>query len=465
MDLIIIEDNSFSLNMLSEIIDKYFENKKVIAGYSTAEAALEYLKSGHADAVICDIKLPGMNGLEFAKICTQSHPLIPIVLISAYSQFEYAQKAINTNVVSYILKPITYENLSEAFTVLENASISSMHNKCSSFPDCSTLSRIQENLRSIIYDRSQKPNPDNMSDFDLIDNKHIYIITLKENNLEQYMSSIWAHGFDRLTTTISNILYSSIANSVTFFLKYQKPFFDIAVLSSKELIKDYIFSGITPLYSLLKFPADVELFSHICNIDDCAGIVDFNINKTISYIFNGFNPDIRMPLYSDKELALLSEKIFDKAVERFGIDTVEALDINPCKFSQKVERDKIEHFVAYQTNQIGKFLSARTSSVIDRAIKFINDNYYKNISLIDVAQYVALSPKYFSRYFKEYTGYTFLAYKEQIRIKAAIKLIQNNPEIKNAVIAQQLGYENETTFCKNFKKVTGFSTAHYRIKK
>ena len=41
MDIIIIEDNSFSLSMLSEIINNFFEGKKVIGGYSTAEEALE----------------------------------------------------------------------------------------------------------------------------------------------------------------------------------------------------------------------------------------------------------------------------------------------------------------------------------------------------------------------------------------------------------------------------------------
>lgn len=464
MDIIIIEDNSFSLSMLSEIINNFFEGKKVIGGYSTAEEALEYLKSGHADAVICDIKLPGMSGLEFAKICTQSHPLIPIVLISAYSQFEYAQKAINTNVVSYVLKPITYENLSEAFTALDNASITITHNRCSSFPDHSALCRVQTALCSILYDPTQEPTIDNISDFELIGNKHIYIITLKENNIEQYMSSVWTHGFDRLTATISNILYTSISDSITFFLRYQKPFFDIAVLSSKELTNDCIFSGLAPLYSLLKFSADVELLSHICGINDHTGIVNFNINKILSYVFGNLSININTSLYSIKELALLSEKLFDKAIGTFGIESIVDLDINPCKFTERCERAELEHFIAHQTEQIRKLVTERTNNVIDRAIKFINNNYSKNISLSDVAQHVALSPKYFSRYFKECTGYTFLAYKEQIRIKAAITLIQNDPEIKNAVIAQQLGYESETTFCKNFKKVTGFSTAHYRTK-
>lgn len=465
MDIIIIEDNPFSLDILSEIIDRFFENKRIVAKYSNAEDALEYLKNGYADAVICDIKLPGMSGLEFAEICTKTHPLIPIALISAYSQFEYAQKAINTNVVSYVLKPVTYDNLSEAFTALEKASVSSVHHKSSSFPDYSVLVQIQSSLQTALYNPLSAKSSSKLTDFSLINNKHIYIVTFRENNIEQYMSSVWNHGFNRFTATISNILYSSIADSVTFFLSYKKPFFDIAVLSEKELSKDCIFSGLTPLYSLLKFPGDVELFSHIHNINAYSEIVSFNMNKTILYIFSGCNADINFSMYSDKDISLLSEKIFDKAIESFGIETIKDLAINPYNLQNNIKQLETEQFLAHQIKQINKIITTRSNSTMERAIKFINDNYSKNISLIDVAQYVALSPKYFSRCFKEYTGCNFLAYKEQTRINAAIKLLQENPEIKNTVIAQKLGYESETTFCKSFKKHTGFSTAHYRNKR
>ncbi len=465
MDIIIIEDNPFSLETLSEIIDRFFENKRIVAKYSNAEDALEYLKDGYADAVICDIKLPGMSGLEFAEICTKTHPLIPIALISAYSQFEYAQKAINTNVVSYVLKPVTYDNLSEAFSALEKASVSSVHHKSSSFPDSSVLVKIRANLQKAIYNPALPNGSKELGDFGLINNKHIYIVTLSENNIEQYMSSVWNHGFDRFTTTISNILYSSIADSTTFFLSYKKPFFDIAVLSENELSKDSIISGITPLYSLLKFPGSVELFSHIRDINEYDEIIGFNINKAILYIFSGNGADIDTSVYSGKELALLSEKVFDKAIENFGIDTVKNLAINPYKLQNNTARREYEQFLNHQVKQINNIIATRSNGTMERAIKFINDNYSKNISLMDVAQYVALSPKYFSRCFKEYTGCNFIAYKEQIRINAAIKLIRENPEIKNTVIAQKLGYESETTFCKSFKKHTDFSTAHYRNKK
>ena len=147
MKIVIIEDDEFSLMMLEEIFDKYFSEVKILGCFSEAETALDFLADTTVDLIITDIKLPGMDGIEFAKICTERHPLTPIILLSAYNNFEYARKAINTSVVDYILKPITYDNLYNAINSVKTAFYTSNQ---IDYMDFVTMENCTELLRSYL---------------------------------------------------------------------------------------------------------------------------------------------------------------------------------------------------------------------------------------------------------------------------------------------------------------------------
>ena len=62
--------------------------------------------------------MPEMLGTELAKICSESHPEIFIVLFSAYKDFNYALDAIKYNVFDYILKPFSRSTLTETISKL-----------------------------------------------------------------------------------------------------------------------------------------------------------------------------------------------------------------------------------------------------------------------------------------------------------------------------------------------------------
>lgn len=66
------------------------------------------------DLVLTDIVMPGMTGLELVEYCAARHPDTRFILLSAYSEFSYAQKAMAFGVSRYVLKPIDTEKLMEA---------------------------------------------------------------------------------------------------------------------------------------------------------------------------------------------------------------------------------------------------------------------------------------------------------------------------------------------------------------
>ncbi len=82
--------------------------------------ALEFLKSCRPDAIISDIKMPHMDGIELARQIDESPLLsgIPIILLSGYREFSYAQSAIQYHVNHYILKPVTRQKLRQLEDIL-----------------------------------------------------------------------------------------------------------------------------------------------------------------------------------------------------------------------------------------------------------------------------------------------------------------------------------------------------------
>lgn len=84
---------------------------EVVGEASNGLIALEKFKKLLPDIVITDIHMDEMNGLEFAEKARQEKPDVRIIILSGYDEFEYAKKAIEIKVYSYILKPVLPEEI------------------------------------------------------------------------------------------------------------------------------------------------------------------------------------------------------------------------------------------------------------------------------------------------------------------------------------------------------------------
>ena len=84
---------------------------------SDGELAWQILEQ-KPDIVITDIKMPFMDGLQLAGLIRRELPDTRIVILSGYSEFEYAQEALRIGVTEYLLKPITPRQLREVIEKL-----------------------------------------------------------------------------------------------------------------------------------------------------------------------------------------------------------------------------------------------------------------------------------------------------------------------------------------------------------
>ena len=90
----------------------------IVGDESDGELAYPMIIREQPDILITDIKMPFMDGLELSKLLRKDMPMLKIIIISGYSDFGYAQQAIDIGVNEYLLKPVTPGKL---VTAVQNA--------------------------------------------------------------------------------------------------------------------------------------------------------------------------------------------------------------------------------------------------------------------------------------------------------------------------------------------------------
>ena len=101
----IIDDEPRQRRGMEQLIIALRPEAEVLA-FRNAKEALEALRVQPAQIIFSDIRMPHMTGLDLAQRVHERMPNTLVILISAYSEFEYAHKAIELGVFSYLLKPI-----------------------------------------------------------------------------------------------------------------------------------------------------------------------------------------------------------------------------------------------------------------------------------------------------------------------------------------------------------------------
>lgn len=104
--LILVDDEPWALIGLEEIIEWEAMGFTVAARCECGQEALEAAEQIQPDAIITDIRMPDMSGIELYQRLSESHPGIVGAVVSAYADFEIAREAIKLSLLYYILKPL-----------------------------------------------------------------------------------------------------------------------------------------------------------------------------------------------------------------------------------------------------------------------------------------------------------------------------------------------------------------------
>lgn len=111
LKLIIVDDESIFVEYISTAIDWNTYGYELIFTARNGIEALELISMEQPDVALIDIDMPYLNGLELSDVLKEKFPDIAIILITGYSEFEYAKKAVKVGVEDYILKPFDKSEL------------------------------------------------------------------------------------------------------------------------------------------------------------------------------------------------------------------------------------------------------------------------------------------------------------------------------------------------------------------
>lgn len=120
----------------------------------------------------------------------------------------------------------------------------------------------------------------------------------------------------------------------------------------------------------------------------------------------------------------------------------------------------LENILAPELKYKGITISTKNRYIL-QAMKYIEENYEKNISMKDVCKSLLISESYLTKLFKNHTDYSFVDYLTGYRMQKACELL-NDSTLRIYAIAEAVGYRDQRYFSVLFKKYVGVTPREYR---
>lgn len=513
---------------------------EVIAEAKNGVEALEKLKEENVDVVITDIKMPIMDGIELSKRIREEYKDIEIVILSGFSEFDYAREAIRFNAYEYLLKPTKKIKLIEIFHKMKVKLDKQKENKKKSISNNVILNEGYENLRREfllgVLDGDRQVLNDikcNMDKLELDIDGEMFVsavIDINITSVKERIEEAWKNDNKILTYVYKNIVdevLKNIENSISvvrsineidvlfcFNDKKNQNEYIIEILDDiNKKLKSIVFKnsdvkigiGIGFAYSSILqasrsykqakkaieetfFESDkfINVFnnaefefeqhwiknytkevSHIVNTivkgdkDDLEKLINIMFDKFIEY---KINPKIIKDYCYILQFTLISNS--------YGlIDENEASKIQ-SEFDYVIKKsDSLqelrEEIINLSINTSNVFIKLNNKEIenkeviIKKAKDYIKANYSKKLTLDSISEEVYLSPNYFSVLFKKVTGETYIEYLQDVRMRAAKKMLEDRTK-KVYEVAFAIGYSDYKYFVSKFKKAVGVSPKEYR---
>ncbi|MFC3747300.1 response regulator [Paenibacillus sp. GCM10012306] len=466
--------------------------------------ALEILRQYDIQLVITDIRMPDMDGLTLMAQTKEEHIEVDFLIISGYSDFAYAQRAIGLGAKGYLLKPVKREDLQTAVEHVEQ--------------EITTRQALSRNMEHISR-RAQETDRKELSMYmQGAVNDEAWILQTQGQNPELWQNyrlcllreELWINqpGADS-SHSIESIAYRVYGRQGCICLQH-RPYLILAVDAAvdpgvfptalKAEQKDAIIAMTGPQQGLKELPNSytqaLELYHHSYLFPDRNCILPTHIERleqqwelpyeelyalfqligtknsgTITQgISKVFHKDT-LQRYHIRYTQQLSRAIVQMLEEYVRVITPymgeETLDIECLRnlFDYHGIRDYIQA-LQQQLLRLNQFYyeykcSYRNTQDLNEAIRFIHESYHKPLDLAMVSNHVSLNYAYFSNLFKKNIGKGFAEYLRDVRLDKARRLLAETDH-KIVEVATMVGYESYKSFTRTFRDVMDMQPTEYR---
>ncbi len=211
--IVIVEDEEPVRKAISEVIDWEKHGFELVFQANDGQEALDFIQDMQPDVLFTDICMPIMDGLELTKKVMEINRSIKVVILTGYSEFEYAKQAINLNVNKYILKPITAAELTGILVELKTELDDEIREKRS----LNHYKKQYEESRKILEEKAFLNLLDsNRKEYITIeyfarlgidlDAENYIVSVLVAENIDEIVKSQWDNDFQLLDFAICNVV-------------------------------------------------------------------------------------------------------------------------------------------------------------------------------------------------------------------------------------------------------------------
>ncbi|OPJ65128.1 response regulator transcription factor [Clostridium oryzae] len=503
LKVLIVDDEPLVREGLKNIIPWEDYNFSICGEGSDGRDGLNEIKQLKPDLVLIDIKMPGLPGIEVMRQAREQGYQCKFIILTGYSDFQYAKSSIELGVESYLLKPIDedelIENVRKVAKQIEEEQVIKMHVENSekymreaiirdillSNVDIECVNGIFNDECSV-FRAAILDIVDSIKDRDKINNEIIKLIEdnfIRLINLEALVvdNKVCVLFINQEKDIVIDIL-KKISNNIESYLN-KEVFISVgSVENNCESIgnsyrtarmlgdKKFIFLGKTNI--VLADDVETNTIS-IGNFDiekfeqELSTYIEINDEEKIIRILDRIEFNFTKSDYSAEMIKSICSNIYVK-IKYNLIDNYDELEdyfpMDSYIIQQVYKMDRLSSIISYLHKEftcIGtKICNSCSGNVMKRILSYIEKNYYKDLKLETLAEIFNYNSAYLGKIFKNYTNETFNTYVDKVRIENAKKLLLEN-KLKVYKISEKVGYKNTDYFYGKFKKYVGVSPKEF----
>ncbi|MCL6602615.1 MAG: response regulator [Paenibacillus sp.] len=515
--LLIADDEALEREGLELMIRHILPDTFIFLHAENGRKAIQIAEEERPDFIFMDIKMPGIQGLEAVRQISAKFPSTKIVMITAHDYFSYAKEGLALGVRDYLLKPARREEVMDVLKLLiaEKEEEKRLRNEQLELQEkLSQLIPLAENELSLLLmlESVQEVELDQLASLLKIQWHKGYAMVLsfsrnskKEAEDFQLAKREIYESVKQLTKpNLSCIAGPIVGHQMALFIPLPpgRPGYSQRVISLDwgERIRGFVeerfrlslsvgigsvregWDGMSRSFreAVRVCADDNELLSvrHYDDITQSSGqaIISLDDEKKLLDAILRHNKQETAERFSS-----LYELLEGKGNSSFitlrgeiiglllflcrGVQSGDGAELI-TSLSGLEDRDSLRTTaMAWLGSFIDGLKEGREQSrshVLQRALHYIGQKYKEDISMEQSAEYVNLSPHYFSKLFKQHSGETFIDYVTRLRIHEA-KLLISEERLSLKEICYEVGYRDPNYFSRVFKKATGTTPSEYRL--
>lgn len=503
MRVLIVEDEVKIRKGLAKLIDNHTTHT-VIGEAKNGKEGLEMIRCYHPDLVITDIRMPVMGGLEMLKELHEEEMKQHCVLLSGYSEFEYARTAIRYGVDEYLLKPIAANDVTQLMQKIQDKLEQE---------ERSHLGTPENLIRSMILGGTEDSKKNQETLVKLCEIASTDSLLLLKGYLGDTKSSYrehMKHAMQRMKENTSRIrlFYFYLESMQEFYCLFAGEFEEENLLERIERrIRQNVSNGEQPVWAAKQLGHIEELCSTAKELNEfyayglVLGYEHVITQKTIqtftpqkyeypkvlenkiqTELYRGAFAEVEnctlqfenlffereekvLPLHIKHAYMKLSAYIADISQELGSniYEQIQSLNLLK-KVDAAVTKNELTRCIFQEVSLLSQIEDKKEdirNYTIKRAINYIREHYQEGISLEHVALRLDITPEYLSTLFNKEVGINFSTFLKRFRISHSKRLLKGS-SLKIYEIAQAVGYSDAKYFNRVFKEEEGVSPGEFR---